>query len=79
MTIYEIKRRVEEAGNINFFSPKTMRFFGQTLRDFSVRKVLPGFYRICAPIRDREGKTILGIRTERIFNAETNTLEWGEK
>jgi len=36
MTIYEIKRRTSKTSY--FFCRKTMKFFGQRLRDFRVRK-----------------------------------------
>lgn len=37
MTIYEIKRIVEQQGN-KFFARDSMRFFRQTLKDFSVNR-----------------------------------------
>jgi hypothetical protein len=70
MTIYEIKHRTTE-NYPYFFDRKTMRFFGQTLRDFSVQKLPDGRYRITAPIR-LDGR-IVGT-TERIFDPETNEL-----
>jgi hypothetical protein len=70
MTIYEIKRRTLEK-HPYFFSRNTMRFFGQTLKDFSVRKLPDGRYRITAPIRHRG--CVVGV-TERIFDPETNSL-----
>lgn len=50
-TIYEIKYDVENSDNNNhyFFSRKTMKHFGQTLRDFSVRKSPSGRIFILAP------------------------------
>jgi hypothetical protein len=69
MTIYEIKRRLE--GNPHYFSRETLKCFGQTLKDFSVRKFEDKFL-ISAPIR-KWGRVI--GRSERLFNPETNRLE----
>jgi hypothetical protein len=55
MTIYEIKRALEQANPHNyFFARKSMKFFNQTLKDFSVnKKRCPNsgeeFYKISAP------------------------------
>ena len=70
MTIYEIKRRTHETAPY-FFSRGNMRFFGQTLKDFSVRKMKDGRYRISAPIRDNG--EVIGY-TVRIFDPKTNRL-----
>ena len=59
MTIYEIKRRYEEAARErgsggHWFDRATMRFFGQTLRAFKVaRNFERGTYTITAPSYDR--------------------------
>ena len=72
MTIYEIKRRVEEEGSMPFFfSRKSMRFFGQSLKSFSVHKMADGKYYISAPYGVGKPKG----KTEKIFNPETNKLE----
>ena len=71
MTIYEIKRRVEETSPY-FFDTKSLKFFGQTLRSFSVHKAGERFY-ISAPMKNSSGR-IVG-RTERFFNPATNQLE----
>jgi hypothetical protein len=71
MTIYEIKRKVDENGSY-YFSRKTMKCFGQTLKDFKVKKEGEKF-RITAPVRDRSGKH-QGY-SERLFNPITNKLE----
>lgn len=47
-TIYEIRRRVEDKQPY-FFSRKTLRFFGQTMRDFSVERSPKGNLYIVAP------------------------------
>ena len=71
MTIYQIKRRVEETAPY-FFNTKSLKFFGQTLRSFSVHKAGERFY-ISAPMKDSRGKVV--GRTERFFNPSTNELE----
>lgn len=73
LTIYDIKRLSEESAPY-FFSPKTMKFFGQTMRSFSVRKQEDGRYYISAPMVDRFTGRVMG-KTERYFNPDTNTLE----
>jgi len=38
-TVYDLKREMEQRGNEpHFFSRKTMRFFGDTMRNYGVRK-----------------------------------------
>lgn len=73
MTIYEIKRRTEQSSPY-FFSRKTLQFFGQTMRSFSVRKQPEGKYLISAPMMDRFTGRRMG-ETKRLFNPETNQLE----
>lgn len=68
LTIYDIKNRLQDAPY--FFSRKTMKFFHQTLKDFSVKKQPNGTYHISAPMRDYSGK-IMGT-TKRIFDPKTN-------
>ena len=72
MTIYEIKELTKETAPY-FFSRDTMRFFGQTLKSFRVKKQLDGRYKISA----RSGQTLLdGTHwTIRFFNPENNELE----
>ena len=71
MTIYEIKRRTEETAP-EFFTRETMKFFGQTLKDYKVYKVDNENYLITAPMRMR-GKVI--GQTRRLFNTDTNKLQ----
>lgn len=73
MTIYEIKERTKVTCPY-FFSRKTMQFFGQTLKSYSVKKLEEGKYLITAPMIDRSTGRKMGV-TERIFNAQTNDLE----
>lgn len=71
-TISDIKRMTEETSP-HFFDRKTMKFFGQRMSDFKVRKMEDGRIEISAPMRDSSGK-IVG-QTKRFFNPETNKLE----
>ncbi len=73
MTIYEIKRLTAE-NSPYFFTSKTLKFFGQTMRSFSVRKQQDGRYYVSAPMIDRFTGRLMG-KTERYFNPENNTLE----
>ena len=71
MTIYEIKRRTEETAP-EFFTRQTLKFFGQTLKDFRVYKVDSKNYLITAPMRMRG--EVIG-HTRRLFNTDTNKLQ----
>ncbi len=69
MTIYEIKRLTAETEPC-FFSKDTMKFFGQTLKDFRVCKQKDGRYLVTAPTEK------YGTVTVRYFNPVTNKLEF---
>jgi hypothetical protein len=71
MTIYEIKSRTQETAPY-FFSRDTLRFFGQIMKSFSVRKQPDGRYKISAPMHD--GQRQVGT-TVRYFNPQNNELE----
>lgn len=71
MTIYDIKNLTRDTAPY-FFSRKTLKFFGQTLRSFSVHKQKDGRYRINAPMM-ADGK-YMG-ETVRYFNPVNNELE----
>jgi len=71
MTIYEIKELTKETAPY-FFSKDTMKFFGQTLKSFRVKKQDDGRYKITAPSGnnwEHEHTTV------RFFNPENNELE----
>lgn len=72
MTIYEIKERTEEKQPY-FFRKDTLKFFGQTMKDFKVIKQHDGRYLITAPAR-MDGEIV--HFTKRLFNPETNDLEF---
>jgi len=67
MTIYEIKRLTETTAPY-FFDTKTLKFFGQTLKSFSVQKCNDGRYFLQAPRKH-------GGYTTRFFNPQNNRLE----
>lgn len=73
MTIYEIKQRTQDTAPY-FFVSKTLKFFGQTMRSFSVRKQADGRYIITAPMKDRFTGRNMG-ETKRYFNPNTNELQ----
>jgi hypothetical protein len=57
MTIYQIKQLTKDTEPY-FFSPKTLRFFGQKMRSFKVKKVeINGktLYKVSAPLSDKYG------------------------
>jgi len=76
LTIYDIKYRLVDSEY--FFTPKTIKYFVQTLRSFKVYKQKDGKYFITAPMIDRFTGKHIG-NTERIFNVTTNKLEFVKK
>ena len=77
MKIYEIKKRTEKS-NPSFFSKNALKFFGQKMNDFHVKKTKKSnlFY-IYAQLKDYKG-TVRGL-TERLFDSNTNELLFVEK
>jgi len=73
MTIHDIKRLSEDKAPY-FFTRKTLQFFGQTMRSFSVMKQTDGRARISAPMIDRFTGKNVGT-TVRYFNPKTNELD----
>jgi len=71
MTIYDIKRMSEDKAPY-FFERKTLKFFNQTLKDFSVKKLNEEKYYISAPMRDSRGHQ-MGV-TKRVFDVRTREL-----
>ena len=75
MTIYEIKRLTNVTAPY-FFSKDTMRFFGQTLRSFKVKKQKDGRFKISAPSNSAPAYALYGdCETVRYFNPDNNELE----
>tara|TARA_R100000781_G_C4031576_1_gene110785 strand:+ start:326 stop:553 length:228 start_codon:yes stop_codon:yes gene_type:complete len=73
MTIYEIKQRTKKTSPY-FFSSDTMRFFGQTLKDFKVSKQADGRYKITA--KSKAYSPVLPVHmTIRYFNPINDRLE----
>ena len=75
LTIYEIKKRTEKT-NPYFFSRAVMKFFGQTLKDFRIRRQTDGRYRIEAPTY--RGPDKLNRPTIRYYSPSTNGLDLEE-
>ena len=67
-TIYEIKARLR--GDSHYFTRSSMKFFGQTLKDFKVYAREDGTFEISAPIRMNGRPT--GHYSKRIFCPVTN-------
>jgi hypothetical protein len=72
MTIQQIKDRTKETSPY-FFSPDTLRFFGQTLNSFTVTEQKDGRFLIQAPSYDYEETQMPD--TIRYFNPLNNELE----
>lgn len=72
MTIQQIKS-LSSITAPNYFDKKTLKFFGQRMSDFKVKKQLDGRFLISAPMRNREGKVV--GKSERYFNPLNNKLE----
>jgi hypothetical protein len=71
MNIHEIKERTKETAPY-FFSRSSMKFFGQTLKDFKVYKQKDGKYLVVVESSSNwSGKHY----TKRLFNPQTNELE----
>ena len=70
-SISDIKRLTSENAPF-FFAAKTLKFFGQTVKGFKLKKQEDGRIKISQPITDngmKRGETI------RFFNPITNTLD----
>ncbi len=75
MTIYDVKRETASTAP-RFFDRQTLRFFGQTMKSFTVSKAggeYTGKYWVRAAMYNRERKQV-GI-TERLYNPQTKELE----
>ena len=72
MTIQEMKRKSLKSNVPYYFSPDTLKFFGQKLNDFNVEKCKDGRYKASAPSYwDGElmGTSVI------FFNPRTNKFE----
>ena len=72
MTIHEIKRLTKKTAPY-FFDKNTMKHFGQTMKDFTVKKLQDNRYLVTAPIYD--SNVVLVGETVRYFNPSNNELE----
>lgn len=69
MTIYEIKKRLGTSSN--YFDKATMQVFGQTLRDFKVKKINKIQYLVYAP--SYWNGVLMGM-SQQIYDVDANTL-----
>lgn len=74
MNIYQIQELTRKTAPY-FFSKDTMKFFGQTMSRFRIKKQTDGRYLISQPMKDRSSGRIMGY-TERYFNPINNELEF---
>jgi len=72
MNIYQIQELTRKTAPY-FFSKDSMKFFGQTMSRFRIKKQTDGRFLISQPMKDRNGK-VMGY-TERYFNPINNELE----
>ena len=73
MTIYDIKYQTLKTAP-HYFSRESMKFFGQTLKDFKVYKIDNENYHFIAPMKDRHNNNKIMGYSERIFNTITKEL-----
>ena len=72
MTIQEMKRKSLRSNVPYYFSPSTLKFFGQELYDFNVEKCKDGRYKASAPSYwngELMGTSVI------FFNPRTNKFE----
>jgi hypothetical protein len=73
VTIYDIKYDLQSHDSTDhFFDRSTMKFFHQTLKDFSVKRVYKDVYCITAAMRDERGH-VVGI-TERYYSMRVHKM-----
>ena len=75
MNIYEIKYRVAHTGT-HYFDRDSMKFFGQTLRDYRVKKLSDTEWLFYAPMyarNDNGSRRCMGTSI-RVFDATTNSI-----
>lgn len=73
VTIYDIKYDLQSHDPSNhFFDRSAMKFFRQTLKDFSVKRVYKDVYCLTAAMKDEHGQ-YMGI-TERYYSMRVHKL-----
>jgi len=72
MRIQEIKRLTAKT-NPHYFTRETLKYFGQTMKSFSVKKQYDGRFKIKAPAYDHKG--VKQEDTIMFYNPTTNELE----
>jgi len=71
MKKHEVIKRVKKVNPL-YFSRKTMKHFGQTLRDFMIMKISENLYVLYCP---NYSKTLLMNVSAVCYNAENNTAK----
>lgn len=74
MNIYQIQELTRTTAPY-FFSRDSMKFFGQTMSSFRIKKQPDGRYLISAPMKDKRSGKVMG-QTIRYFNPQNNELEF---
>lgn len=73
VTIYDIKYDLQKHDSTDhFFDRSSMKFFHQTLKDFSVKKIRDNLFYFSAPMRDFAGN-VVGY-SSRFYSFATHKL-----
>lgn len=79
-TIYDIKYLITNESH--YFDRKSMRFFGQTLKDFKVKKSPQGRIFIFAPMRNNGrpcGYSLREFKDNKLYSIESEFVEYINK
>ncbi len=72
-SIHDVKHHTESTGdNPHFFTRKSMKFFGQSMKDFHVGRTKGSYFKISAPSRH-------GSTTERYYDPKKGALHSAHK
>ena len=81
MTVYELRKKVNATGSF-FFKPDTMKFFGDTMKNYGVRErtitTTDGEQRRVYELR-RKKPVRHGLQDSAFFDAETFERVWEAK
>lgn len=71
ITIYDIKKAVEASDESKFFAKSNLKYWGQTMKDFKIKKVANNLYFITAPLRNRD---MVAGRLEAFYSSEKKRI-----